>query len=300
MRGFNVIPIQHPLMKNETTVRSAIESSTVLGKSTDYVDTYNPSLLYPISRKLGREDIGVYDFEGFDLWRLYEITWLSPTGLPQLAVGTLKVPATSPNIVESKSLKLYVGSFTQSTFASIKDVEDQMTKDISDVVGAQVEVTLSDVDTPADDMLILRPDTVPVEKKYSDTVCTDYDVNAHLLDATEQKVKGEIQTVVSNLLRSRCPVTGQPDHASVIVRVKADKALSEEAFLKYVVSFRHHQGFHEQCCEQIFTDLKRLLAPEFLEVKCCFTRRGGIDISPVRALGVDVANVQTPPRTIRQ
>lgn len=287
-------------MKNETTVSAAIESSTVLGKTTDYVDTYQPELLYPISRKLGREDIGVFAFEGFDFWRLYEVTWLSPTGLPQIAVGTLKVPATSENIVESKSLKLYVGSFTQSTFDSIDAVQSQMEKDISAVVGSAVEVRLYDVDEEPAVMQFARPDVLALEKTFTETTFTDYEVNADLLAVAAAGTDVVSETLFSNVLRSRCPVTGQPDHASVIVHYEGKTQINAESLLKYLVSFRHHQGFHEQCCEQIFTDLKRVLDPTALTVQCCFTRRGGIDISPLRTMDEKPLDVAVPPRLIRQ
>ena len=220
-------------------------AGTLLGQTTEYVDTYRPDLLTPIPRSLGRDVIGVHDFCGTDVWRLYEITWINERGLPVAAAGEIRVPATSPCIVESKSLKLYIGSLTQTKIASVEEAARLIARDVSACVGAPVEDLSDDLS--------------------------------------------------SNLLRSRCPVTGQPDHASIVISYHG-RRIDRRALLAYIVSFRRHQGFHEQCCEQIHADIMRVLAPEALSVNCCFTRRGGIDISPFRSTVADLPDpvIRTP------
>ncbi len=284
-------------MSNACSVSKAIEKQTILGKSTQYVDTYKPELLFPIARELGRASLALKTFIGYDLWRLYEVTWLDQNGLPHVAFGTLKVPATSPSIVESKSLKLYVGSFTQSIFDSIEAVAKTMEKDISAALETPVEVSLTELNALTPEVMSLQsPEGINLEQTYgAQLTCTEYGVTPALLKVNPETHVSEV--VHSNLLRSRCPVTGQPDHATVTIAYTGPE-LDKAALLAYIVSYRHHQGFHEQCAEQIFSDLSTLASFKELTVSCSFTRRGGIDISPVRSSKLEL--ISTPKRTPRQ
>ena len=246
-------------------------AGTLLGQTTEYVDTYRPDLLTPIPRSLGRDVIGVHDFRGTDVWRLYEITWINERGLPVAAAGEIRVPATSPCIVESKSLKLYIGSLTQTKIASVEEAARLIARDVSACVGAPVEVLIDDL--ARWEMPVTRVPGIVLEAECGDLECSVYEPDASLLKAASDEVVEE--TLSSNLLRSRCPVTGQPDHASIVISYRG-RRIDRRALLAYIVSFRRHQGFHEQCCEQIHADVTRVLAPEALSVNCCFTRRGGI------------------------
>lgn len=266
-------------------------AGTLLGQTTEYVDTYRPDLLTPIPRSLGRDAIGVHDFRGTDVWRLYEITWINERGLPVAAAGEIRVPATSPCIVESKSLKLYIGSLTQTKIASVEEAARLIARDVSACVGASVEVLIDDL--ARWEMPVTRVPGIVLEAECADLECSVYEPDASLLKAASDEVVEE--TLSSNLLRSRCPVTGQPDHASIVISYRG-RRIDRRALLAYIVSFRRHQGFHEQCCEQIHADIMRVLAPEALSVNCCFTRRGGIDISPFRSTVADLPDpvIRTP------
>lgn len=266
-------------------------AGTLLGQTTEYVDTYRPDLLTPIPRSLGRNAIGVHDFRGTDVWRLYEITWINERGLPVAAAGEIRVPATSPCIVESKSLKLYIGSLTQTKIASVEEAARLIARDVSACVGAPVEVLIDDL--ARWEMPVTRVPGIVLEAECADLECSVYEPDASLLKAASDEVVEE--TLSSNLLRSRCPVTGQPDHASIVISYRG-RRIDRRALLAYIVSFRRHQGFHEQCCEQIHADIMRVLAPEALSVNCCFTRRGGIDISPFRSTVADLPDpvIRTP------
>ncbi len=272
-------------------------ANTLLGKTTDYIDHYAPELLTPIARSLGRDAIGRHDFRGTDIWRLYEMTWIDERGLPQVAAGEIHIPATSPNIVESKSLKLYIGSLTQTVIKSVKEAEELIRRDVGACVGADIAVHLSPVDRwhcPVRDV----PGTL-LEKEAGDMTFTVYDVDPTLLKPApaEEDAKPVTEILSSNLLRSRCPVTGQPDHASITIGYLGPK-IDHQSLLAYIVSFRRHQGFHEQCCETIFNDLMNAFKPQALTVFCCFTRRGGIDISPFRSTEMDLPG--TIVRSVRQ
>lgn len=280
----------------DTTKKSPVlmpePQHTMLGQATTYHDTYDATLLQPIPRALGRDAIGRHDFVGHDYWHLFEVTWLSPNGLPQVAAGLMTVPATSECIVESKSLKLYVGSFTQTVFPSKDAVEARMTEDLVRVLGdgVRMELTLL-ADWQGDAM---EPRTLPGIRlealpEMREVTFDAFEVDPELLCVAADAEADPVEEVFSSeLFRSCCPVTGQPDHAGVVIRMKGPKA-DRAGLLKYLVSYRCHRGFHEQCVEQIFTDLTNVFAPEILEVYALFTRRGGIDISPFRS------NVRTTP-----
>lgn len=262
---------------------------TMLGQATVYHDQYDAALLTPIPRALGRDAIGRRDFSGHDYWHLFEVTWLAPNGLPQYAAGLMTVPASTQCIVESKSLKLYVGSFTQSVFDSIEAVEARMTEDLAKLLGEGVSMKLwklEDWNADVTPLPGIRLETLPDMK---DAVFNVFEVEPKLLKAVDGE-SGE-WTWSTELFRSCCPVTGQPDHAGVVIRMKGPKP-DPASLLAYLISYRCHRGFHEQCVEQIFTDLTNVFSPEILEVYALFTRRGGIDISPFRS------NIRTTPDAV--
>ena len=261
---------------------------TALGLTTVYADQYDPKLLFPISRNIGRDAIGDHDVIGTDIWRMYEFSWLNANGLPQAAEVDVFVPASSPSIIESKSLKLYQGSFAQTRFAGgAEEVAAILKRDLSNAAGAPVEVAVNTLDTwtPTIDDL---PGEL-LEEAFPDVSITDFEVNPELLEkapaAIDTDVKGNIRAAVwrTNLFRSLCPVTGQPDYASVSIALTGE-AVDPRSLLKYLVSYRAHRGFHEQCVEQIFHDLRSRFTFTALEVQACFTRRGGIDINPYRSM----------------
>lgn len=270
-------------------------TGTLLGQETNYDNKYDKSLLQPIPRSLGRDAIGASEFIGSDYWHIYEATWRTPYGLPATAVGRMIVPAESPFIVESKSLKLYVGSFTEEVFSSKEEAASVMSRDLSEVLQAPVCVEFFDVASCP-----LQPaplEGVVLEEEYRGGGrfdSSDVDPDLLALDPSGESVEEILST---NLFRSLCPVTRQPDHASITIAYKGRK-WDRAALLSYLVSFRHHRGFHEQCVETIFTEASSRLKPESLVVTARFTRRGGIDICPTRASSVDL--VKPPARLVRQ
>ncbi|KRA17109.1 MULTISPECIES: NADPH-dependent 7-cyano-7-deazaguanine reductase QueF [unclassified Lysobacter] len=247
-----------------------------LGRHVDYPREYDPSLLFPIARALGRSHIGLSDqalpFVGLDRWHAYELSWLDPRGKPCMATATLTVPADSPNLVESKSLKLYLNSYNASRFDSAEAVRARIVADLSASAGAPVEVVFG-----------LPPvrEAQAVSLDDLDVAIDDYGPpNAAHLAADPAMVVEE--TLSSGLLKSNCPVTGQPDWARVDIAYRGPR-LDRAGLLRYLVSFRDHAEFHEQCVERIFADLLRLAAPQALSVEARYTRRGGLDINPWRA-----------------
>lgn len=247
-----------------------------LGQSTDYVDQYDPSLLFPVPRRLARETLSQpgYPFRGGDWWTAYELSWLLPSGLPQVAVADIWVPANSEHLVESKSLKLYLNGFAATVFANAAEVQARIRQDLSALLDASVEVT---VFTDRLQHPIVEPEGQLIDHLPFDAAQLE---NAHLRVSAES-LQDE-QVLVSHLLRSRCPVTGQPDWASVIVRNRG-RAIEPESLLQVIVALRNHQGFHEQIIEHIFLQILEAAHPEYLSVYGRFTRRGGIDINPYRS-----------------
>ncbi|GAA5174307.1 NADPH-dependent 7-cyano-7-deazaguanine reductase QueF [Niveibacterium umoris] len=250
-----------------------------LGKAVAYCDRYAPELLFPIPRSGKRAEIGIgadLPFTGHDLWNAYELSWLNPRGKPVVAIGTLTVPAASPNLIESKSLKLYFNSFNQTRFATLAEVEATIARDLSAAAGASVTVALQTLDQrPA------RPLGYP-EGVLLDTLDIDidtYEPAPLLLTAGGPVVE---ETLYSHLLKSNCLVTGQPDWGMVVIRYSGP-AIDRAGLLRYICSFRTHNEFHEQCVERIFVDVTRQCHPQRLEVWARYTRRGGLDINPWRA-----------------
>jgi len=252
-----------------------------LGKQSTYSDQYNPGLLFAVPRAQQRAGLGIghetaLPFHGCDIWHAYELSWLNLNGLPQIAIGRLGFPASSPNIVESKSLKLYLNSFNQTRLESADIVKLALEQDLRAASGAEVIVEIvlpgrfSELRLSATPGLLL--DTLTPSIRH-------YQPHPELLTCTDAP---DQETLVSHLLKSNCPITGQPDWASLIIDYSGPR-IDHEGLLAYIVSYRQHAGFHEQCVERIFMDLMQHCRPEHLTVEARYTRRGGLDINPVRS-----------------
>ncbi len=254
-----------------------------LGKSVSYRDRYAPELLFPIARWAKRVEIGidaggVLPFYGEDLWNAFELSWLMPSGKPVVALAEFRVPANSPRLIESKSLKLYLNSFNQHVFESCKTLCDTLVRDLSAASGAAVGVVVTPLcERPV--RAIGYPDGILLDTL--DIVIDSYTPAPELLRVDPAAGLVE-ETLYSHLLKSNCLVTGQPDWGMLVVRYRGRK-LDHEALLRYIVSFRQHNEFHEQCVERIFMDIAHRCAPERLEVWARYTRRGGLDINPYRS-----------------
>lgn len=258
-----------------------------LGQATGYPDRYDPSLLFAVSRAPQREEIGIRDalpFTGADVWTAYEHTWLDAGGKPRIAMLSLEVPIDSPYIVESKSVKLYLGSYAQTRFDDEARVIESVARDLSSATGAPVKVSA---------LVDARIEALAGDSIDDAEVAVDrYQVDPSLLRAEGVVVTEALR---SDLLRSVCPVTGQPDYASISVAYRGPR-IDRAALLRYLVSYRLHAGFHEHCAERIFVDIAQRCGCESLTVHARFTRRGGLDINPFRTnAGVPVPpNVRTP------
>jgi 7-cyano-7-deazaguanine reductase len=264
-----------------------------LGRSTEYPERYDPSLLYSMPRAPQREALritGALPFRGVDLWTAYEITWLDARGRPRLAVGRIRVPADSPRLVESKSLKLYLGSFAQEMIADRDQVARAIDADLARACGAPVEVDLASEEEAPMSLAAL-----PGESLDELAIETDiYEPAPAFLTAGGSPVE---ETLRSALFRSRCPVTAQPDYGDVMIRYRGPR-IDRTGLLRYLVSYRRHAAFHEACVESIFVDILRRCAPTALTVYARFLRRGGIDINPFRSNFE--AHPPEPVRTLRQ
>ncbi|BDU36443.1 NADPH-dependent 7-cyano-7-deazaguanine reductase QueF [Vibrio nigripulchritudo] len=256
-------------------------ASLTLGQKTEYSSQYDPSLLQGVPRSLNRDDIqltGELPFVGVDIWTLYELSWLNRNGLPQVAVGEVMLPATSPNLVESKSFKLYLNSYNQTQFDSWEQVQASLVKDLSECAGEPVEVVINPV-SHYDNQPIVSLQGECIDDQ--DIKIESYEFDPELLrNASSDEMVTE--TLVSNLLKSNCLITNQPDWGSVSIEYTGSR-IDREALLRYLVSFREHNEFHEQCVERIFTDIQKYCAPTSLTVFARYTRRGGLDINPYRS-----------------
>ena len=259
-----------------------------------YKDQYDPTLLQPEPRASHRRGLGIegaLPFTGADLWTAYELSWLDPKGKPRVAMATFAVPVDSPYLIESKSFKLYLNSFSQTTVASPEALRQFLLKDIGSACGAPVGVELS---LPGDfaDEQIEEMDGELIDE--IDVEIRNYLPNPGQLAVGRSSVE---ETLVSNLLKTNCPLTGQPDWASIQIRYKGPR-IEHAGLLKYLVSFRQHGGFHEHCVESIFMDVLKQCRPDRLTVYARYTRRGGLDINPFRTNCGDAV----PPnrRTARQ
>ncbi len=254
-----------------------------LGQKSEYPETYSPGVLFPIARALGRREIGLeqgWPFHGEDVWNAYEMSWLDASGKPQVAIAELRVSAHSSCIVESKSLKLYFGSFNQTVFADWEAVTTAIEKDVSAAAGGQVQVRLLALNAQQEPLVVLPGECIDDEPVQA----VQYQLNPDFLrlDAAASVDKLVRETLHSHLLRSCCPVTGQPDWASLFIQYRGAK-ISRSALLQYLISFRNNQEFHEQCVERIFLDIQQRCRPQELTVYARYTRRGGIDINPWRS-----------------
>lgn len=250
-----------------------------LGHATVYRDRYDPALLFPVDRAPLRAQIGIgatLPFHGEDVWTAYELSWLDPRGKPQVAIMTARVPAQSPRIVESKSVKLYLTAFNQTPFASSDAVRETIARDLGAATGSRADVSLC-----APEQFSELPHAEPQGHCLDDLplACEGFTPEPDALVTSGEIVQERVYT---RLFRSLCPVTGQPDYASVGVSYEG-RAIDHAGLLRYLVSFRRHPGFHEHCVERIYVDLARRCSPMRLEVHARFTRRGGVDINPYRS-----------------
>lgn len=256
-------------------------SNLTLGKPTAYHDRYDNSLLQAVPRSLNREPLGLFPdslpFTGSDIWTLYELSWLNSKGLPQVAVGEVVLDAQSHNLIESKSFKLYLNSFNQTRFADWGEVRQTLERDLSACAEGEARVALFRLNE-IEGQPIGHFEGCCIDEQ--DIAIEDYRFNAdYLADAAGSEIVKE--TLVSHLLKSNCLITNQPDWGSVMIRYKGPR-IAREALLRYLVSFRQHNEFHEQCVERIFNDVMRFCHPEALTVYARYTRRGGLDINPWR------------------
>ena len=254
-----------------------------LGQATQYPDQYDPSLLFPIPRaenraKLGFKDSQALPFVGVDIWNAFELSWLNKKGKPQIALAEFQIPADSPNMIESKSFKLYLNSLNSTHFADEHQLRELLIKDLSAIAGSKITTRIQATEAVAkkgmQEMSGVLLDRLDIE------VDPNLPADPNLLGVNESFGPIE-QCLVSHLLKSNCPVTGQPDWASVQIRYQG-RPILEEGLLRYLIGFRQLGEFHEHCVETIFTDIKRQCKPEKLSVYARYTRRGGLDINPFR------------------
>jgi len=258
-----------------------LDIDSELGKKSAYDANYNADKLFPIPRLEKRLEIGIdpnqLPFYGFDSWNHYEVSWLNPKGKPIVAVAEITYDCASPNIIESKSLKLYFNSFNNTVFNNISEVEEVIKRDLEARLDVQVSVNV---------LQLGKKMPIPLDYSFSgesiddlDVTCDTYTVDARFLQVESTLVE---ETLYSDLLKSNCLVTFQPDWGSVQIHYQGPK-INREGLLKYLVSFRNHNEFHEQCIERIFVDILRQCKPTVLTVYGRYTRRGGLDINPYRS-----------------
>ncbi len=273
---------------------SSNPSDTPLGKAVDYPSAYAPQLLFAIPRDAGRAELGfsldtsnkatkLLPFSGEDLWTAYEISGCGTKGKPWVAVGEFTLPCASPFIVESKSLKLYLNSLNQHRFTSLQAARQTIADDLSRVAGAPVAVQLYTIDDYARKGLTVFGGQCLDEL---DVDCAVYQPDADLLALSGDADERVDETVYSHLMKSNCPVTGQPDWATIVVRYSG-RPICHSSLLRYLVSYREHQGFHEHCVERVFLDILKRCQPSSLVVSARYTRRGGLDINPIRRLSAE-------------
>ncbi|HDQ4041246.1 TPA: NADPH-dependent 7-cyano-7-deazaguanine reductase QueF [Yersinia enterocolitica] len=253
-----------------------------LGKPTAYCDNYDVTLLQAVPRSMNREPLGLYPdnlpFHGADIWTLYELSWLNSKGLPQVAVGEISLNAESVNLIESKSFKLYLNSFNQTAFTDWESVRTTLQQDLSACAQGEVSVTLYRLDEMTHQPIA----NFSGECLDEQDICIDsYEFNADYLQGAAGK-NCVTESLVSHLLKSNCLITHQPDWGSVQISYSGPQ-INREALLRYLISFRHHNEFHEQCVERIFNDIMRFCQSETLSVYARYTRRGGLDINPWRS-----------------
>ncbi len=280
-----------------------LETHGILGQSTHYPKTYAPDMLYPIPRALGRAKLALPTDAlsiGMDWWQVFEMSWLNLHGISQVAMARLAIPATSDYIVESKSLKLYFNSLNFTEFDNQQAVKAAVEKDLSACLKTDVTLEIFEVNI-ANSLPISAPqgDCIDNALDSSDKkIAIVSDVNPSSLTVAHQGASdSQLQILHSHLLRSNCPVTNQPDWGTLEIQIDS-QPIDQAGLLEYILSFRQHNGFHEQCVEQIFSDLTQAFAPKTLMVRAWYTRRGGIDINPCRVS--DVSLLPSPSRLNRQ
>ena len=258
-------------------------STIPLGKASEYPDQYDPSLLFPIPRSENRLKLDIkpnqaLPFVGVDIWNAFELSWLNKKGKPQIALAEFQIPADSPNMIESKSFKLYLNSMNSARFEDEAEVRERLITDLSAVAGSKITTRINQNEVVAkkgiQEMSGVLMDRLDIE------IDPSLSADPALLEVNESFGPIE-QCLVSHLLKSNCPVTGQPDWASIQIRYQG-RPILEEGLLRYLIGFRQLGEFHEHCVETIFTDIKRQCKPEKLSVYARYTRRGGLDINPFR------------------
>lgn len=280
-----------------------LETHGILGQSTSYPKTYAPDMLYPIPRALGRIKLALPADVlsiGMDWWQVFEMSWLNSQGISQVAMARLAIPATSNYIVESKSLKLYFNSLNFTEFDNQQAVKAAVEKDLSACLKTDVTLEIFEVNI-ANSLPISAPqgDCIDNALDSSDkkiAIVSDVDPSS-LTVAHQGASDSQLQILHSHLLRSNCPVTNQPDWGTLEIQIDS-QPIDRAGLLEYILSFRQHNGFHEQCVEQIFSDLTQIFAPKTLMVRAWYTRRGGIDINPCRVS--DISLLPPPSRLNRQ
>ena len=263
-----------------------------LGQQTKYAEKYDRTLLQPVPRRLNRDQLNITATQPFtigaDIWTAYEISWLNPKGVPQVAIADVSIDFRSENLIESKSFKLYLNSCNQTTFADFADVQQTLQRDLQDCAQGEVKVRLNSLaDYTAQPIVALSGDCIDAQ----DIEVRDYAFNAALLNHCTGEHLVE-ETLVSHLLKSNCLITQQPDWGSLQIHY-VGKQINREQLLRYIISFRQHNEFHEQCVERIFCDLMQYAKPEKLTVYARYTRRGGLDINPYRS------NFEPLPQNVR-
>lgn len=255
-----------------------IEASQ-LGKKTEYISQYDPTLLFPIPRAPKRAEININDaaiFHGYDIWNAYELSWLNEKGKPQVGIGEIIVPYDTPNIVESKSMKLYFNSLNNTKFHNLDAVITTIENDLSKAMKKSIDVNITLLNTIDD----IRTESFSGECLDDIEISTsEYEVNPNLLLTENESVN---ETLFTNLFSAICLATGQPDWASIKIQYTGKK-MNRAGLLKYLISYRKHSEFHEQCIERIFMHILKHCEPTSLTVEARFTRRGGIDINPIRS-----------------
>ena len=272
-------------------------SDSLLGKPVTYQSEYDASLLFPIARADKRRELGIggtVPFFGIDIWNAYEVSWLNLRGKPQVAIATVTVPADSPNIIESKSFKLYLNSFNQTRLAGPEALTALLHADLSNGFGAPLQIGLT-LPHQFDDLRMSELKGLSLDRL--DIEVDQYQPDPSLLCAAHEAPPVE-ETLFSNLLKSNCLVTGQPDWGSVQIHY-VGAAIDQESLLRYLIGFREHNEFHEQCVERIFMDVLRQCRPQKLAVYARYTRRGGLDINPWRS-NFSSAGVPSNRRNARQ
>ena len=280
-----------------------LETHGILGQSTSYPKTYAPDMLYPIPRALGRANLALPADAlsiGMDWWQVFEMSWLNLHGISQVAMARLAIPATSDYIVESKSLKLYFNSLNFTEFDNQQAVKATVEKDLSACLKTDVTLEIFEVNI-ANSLPISAPQGDCIDNALDiigKKIAIVSDVNPSSLTVANQGASdSQLQILHSHLLRSNCPVTNQPDWGTLEIQIDS-QPIDRAGLLEYILSFRQHNGFHEQCVEQIFSDLTQAFAPKTLMVRAWYTRRGGIDINPCRVS--DISLLPPPSRLNRQ